>query len=355
MHICPPRRLLVALVMLLSARAGAQSRYHDHVQYVGTIQRRVPDARSAELVLNVWGSTDSTFRGYMTIGAPIGRSGVMHGRYVNGSLEFTSVSTSGDSISWHSSRVGLDLSGEFEIRAGAGVGQSGVWSVKLAHGTALAFRGATPAGSISSLRSDWYWWFLLASVLLAFAFGFRRIWQWGGGAPNHWNFPLTDADARLRGVGGWLVWFLFAQIVSILMGLYRINSVWTSLTGIGWLQGVILPGLRPLIATESLYHIVRIILQAIAVALSTRLDRRARPWWILLFCFTLTYIVADVTRRTIPDGNATGDRGRRGSERRRRYHGDGGEYQSDKRFRLLYLDTVLVSLSPHQAQFRSHA
>ena len=286
-------RCLIALAMLVCMRADAQNRIHEHVQYTGTIERRVPDSRSAPLTMNVWGSTDSTFRGYMTIGAPLGRSGAMFGRFVKESLEFTSVSESGDSIRWRSSGVGLQLTGDYEILGGAGVGQSGTWSVALAHGTALASPGSKPAGSISPLRSDWPWWLLLASVTLAVVWGFAHIWRHGDAAVVEWSFPVTDADARLRGVGGWLTWFLFLQIVGLLLTLYRIRMIWSVFHGLNWMIGEILPALRPTIAMESVLHILSLVIQPIGVVLTARLDRRARQWWMLFYALAIAYRVAD--------------------------------------------------------------
>jgi hypothetical protein len=287
-------RIAVALALAFSLSVSASCQNHVHVQYVGTIDRAAPDARSAALTLNVWSSTDSTLNGYMTIAAPIGRSGRMFGWIEKDSLELLSASETGDSIRWYSSRMGARLTGTYEVFAGAGRGQTGRWSVMLAHGTALSPAGTPPAASISSLRSDWAGWLLLVATVLAFAWGFRRIWNLTSRGHVEWTFPITDAEARLRGPGGWMAWFLFAQLFAFLLTLTRASHIWTNVTGVSWLMGEIVPGLRPMLAMESLAKLAALTLPIVAVVLTTRLDRRARPWWMLLLALDFAYAAADI-------------------------------------------------------------
>jgi hypothetical protein len=273
------RRLTLVLVLSLSLSATANCQ--GHVQYTGSIERRAPDTRSAAVTLNVWSSTDSTLHGYISIAPPIGRSGEMTGWFEKDSLELLSASESGDSIRWYSSRLGAHLTGTYAVYSGAGAGQTGNWSVTLVHGTALSPPGTPPAVSVSSLRSDLPGWLLLAVTVLAFAWGFRRIWRSSNTRPVEWTFPVTDADARLRGVGGWMAWFLFAQLLSFLLALVRVTHVWTTVHGTSWSMGEVIPELRPMLAMESIANIAQLTSPIVAVVLTTRLDQRARPWWLL--------------------------------------------------------------------------
>ena len=288
-----PGRVLVALALSLCVNPTAQGQRL--AQYTGTLERHTPQPATAALSLTVYARNDSTFRGYVYVAPPLGRSGDLHGWFRHDSIAIISISETGDEIHWISARVGSHIRGTYLVVDGAGRGQAGKWSLDLAHGTALAARDGAPAESISPFRSDWYWWMLLAASLVGLALVVARIWRRGDDRPREWTIPAPDADARLRGVGGWMAWFLFAQILNVIFGIVRIRSVWWNFNGGSWRIGALVLGLRPLLGLEACMQIVALILPLAAVVLTTRLDRRARPLWLLYLGILFAYTTIDMS------------------------------------------------------------
>jgi hypothetical protein len=283
-------RLALALTVLSHSSAHGQ----ELARYTGTLDRRLPTIATAALSLTVFSRTDSSFEGYVSVGPPLGRTGEMSGWFVRDSLELVSMSQTGDSIRWTCAHGGIHLTGTYAVLAGAGIGQSGSWTLELAQGTALARPGGTGGESISVLRTDLPWWLLLATVLLAFVWGFWRIWRQGEHRRVEWTVPLTDTEARLRGVGGWMALFLFGQIAAILLSLRRIVAIISGADASAWNLGAIIPGHRPTLAMEVIVHLARVIVPTVAILLTVRLDRRARPWWLLWLCMLFLYGACDL-------------------------------------------------------------
>lgn len=286
-------RVLVAFTLSMCVHPAAQGQRL--AQYTGTLERHTPQPATAALSLTIYARNDSTFRGYVYVAPPLGRSGDLNGWFRHDSIEITSISETGDEIHWNSARVGSHMRGTYVVTDGAGRGQAGTWSLDLAHGTALVALGDAPAESISSIRSDWYWWMLLAASLVGLSWIVARIWRRGDARPREWTIPLPDADARLRGVGGWMAWFLFAQILNVIFGIVRIRSVWWNFNGGSWRTGALVSGLRPLLGLEACMQIVALLLPLVAVVLTTRLDRRARPLWLLYLGILFAYTIVDMS------------------------------------------------------------
>jgi hypothetical protein len=91
-----------------------------------------------------------------------------------------------------------------------------------------------------------------------------------------------------------MAWFLFAQLFAFLLTLSRASHIWTNVSGVSWMIGEIVPGLRPMLAMESLAKLAALTLPVVGVVLTTRLDGRARPWWMLLLALDFIYAAADI-------------------------------------------------------------
>jgi len=231
----------------------------------------------------------------MYVAPPLGRSGELKGWFRHDSIAILTISETGDEIHWYSVRVGSHMRGNYMVVDGAGRGQAGTWTLDLAHGAALAGRGDAPAESISSFRSDWFWWILLAASLAGLAWVVARIWRRGDVRPREWTIPVPDAEARLRGVGGWMAFFLFGQILNVIFAIGTIRGIWWNFIGTNWHTGALVPGMRPLLALESICHITTLLLPVVAVVLTTRLDRRARPLWLLYLGLMFAYATVDAS------------------------------------------------------------
>jgi hypothetical protein len=227
----------------------------------------------------------------------------------------SSRSTTGDSIEWRAARIDTGATGTYEIVAGAGIGQTGSWRLALLRGTAVAAPGKNPAATISVFRTDWPSWLALVAVVSGFLWGFWKIWARPVARRIEWTEPVSAADAKLRGVGGWMLLFLFGRVVTVLLSVPRFFHGIKVLYSGSWSLGSLIPGLQPQLVAESLARGGQVVLCAIAVFLTTRLDPRARPWWLLVLALLFTYCAADIAlsgnltaQMTIIDGAAVGAR-----------------------------------------------
>jgi len=277
---------LIAIVVAASAlacvpqtlRPQAADRYHGAV-----VNSSVPSS-PASLDLAVFDRSDTLTVGWLTIGPPLAGTGIAVG-FVRGrdSLLLVSMSQSGDTIFWTSPSRSGTIGGSYSIRSGISTGQSGSWQLRpVAAPSRLPLIGSAIASAI-----------VLTLALLGIAHGgMERWWRWRD--PR--KLPLLPDQQRrsLTGVGGWLGWFVFGVILTLIYKLVTIESSVENLGTGAWLISAVVPGIRPTLFVESVFHFIQILGSVVGLALLFRSSRSAPLFWVLLLILFISYGIYDL-------------------------------------------------------------
>jgi len=85
---------------------------------------------------------------------------------------------------------------------------------------------------------------------------------------------------RVSGIGGWLAFFCFGQLLTTAIAAFRAPSTIDDVMGGSWDLGAISPPLRPTLLLEMTINFARIILPAIGLYLTFKRNRYTPRFWL---------------------------------------------------------------------------
>jgi hypothetical protein len=235
--------------------------------------------------------TDTSFGAFVETGTPQGGSGGAYGWFPDGVLTIVSVSAAGDTILWKSTSEGPAIGGSYSVTGGSAQGEGGAWSARLVQGQAITAKTLTvPDGS----STGWVEVLLALTALTGVALlGFRWISKIPrrplGAAPLS-----TSLASKLYGVGGWMLWFLVGQSLTILFMLAQLPEIWSLETQSSWSMGTLLPGLRFLLTIESVMHVGQIVLPTVGIYLTVKHHPWTPRFWFLYLMWLAAYGIIDI-------------------------------------------------------------
>jgi hypothetical protein len=280
-----------------------------------------PDS-AAMLTLTIWPRRDTTFGGYLRAGAPVGRSGGASAWQDGAMFRLYTVSDDGDTVAWSSRQSGKTLGGTYEVVGGAAKGLGGTWRANLVSGPP-----ATEATLNQSMQRtiippvEAVWPAVLFTVIVVAGV------RWVRGAPvppsEQERDPLGVLDTR---VGGWLLLFVFGQLVGLVLVLLELRNFSSGLNDDVWSMGAAVSGLRGTIVVEKLMALTRLVASVIGLKLIATRSRIAPRFWFAFLVLLAVYFVGDLVSAAWIDEQSTalsGTSGRAtdGSASRTSYHG----------------------------------
>ena len=268
---------LTAIVLLAAGRpVGGQQPWY----YRGAVINDGPPARSAVLEFAVSERSDTAIVGWLRVHPPLGGSGFAYAELGGDSLEIVTVSAKGDTAVWQSATYGRQLGGRYHVTGGRSAGETGSWSLAGASDPSRAIR--IPLAIVLGIA-------LVGGLFLAA----RQI------APAWWRTraPLAlspETSERLTGVGGWLAWYLFANVLTAGVLVYRLPTIGSAEGGSSWLMGDIFAGLRPLIVMEEAVHVAQLAGILVGAALLLKRRPEAPAYWTLFLGTLALYGMIDL-------------------------------------------------------------
>ena len=288
-------RCALALLVLLTSLAcrtdnGTWSLYEGSVTSDSS-----PDS-PAVARLTVSSDGDTAFSGYLEIAEPLARTaGGVWGWYPPDSVAFLTLSATEDTILWTAPRpttADERLDGSYEVIGGRGDGQGGRWSATLERGSALRPRDSSPVAVPQEPVSRLPWLALiLGFVVLSVATG----WALQPSSVTRADpATLSATDAQVDGVGGWMIWFLFGQGVTILWTLVELPTAYAPFHDGTWEMGQVLPAFQPILMLELLVSSIQIAAPALGMYLTLTRDPRAPRLWFVYLATMLVYSIVEV-------------------------------------------------------------
>jgi len=282
---------ILILAVAASVLSGAPHMLHgqaaDH--YRGAVVNSSLPSSPASLELAVFDRSDTLTVGLLTVGAPLGGSGLAVGFLRGGdSLLLVSMSRSGDTILWTSPSRSGSIGGSYAVRGGQYAGQSGQWQMQpMPAPSRLPLIGAAIATSVA---------ITLAMLGIARA-AKERWWRWRASTPLR---PLpAQQRSSLTGVGGWLAWFVLGVIATVL---YKIATLAGAVDNLGtgaWMIAAVIPGIRPVLFVESVFHFLQIVASLVGLTLLFRSARAAPVYWVVLLITFTAYGVYDLASGSV--------------------------------------------------------
>ena len=279
-----PFRRVAALVSLTVCACGRGA-----ARYEGTVTYKTSPDTSRSLHITALNWTDSSFGGMVEIGAPSG-AGSAYGWFPNDTLNIVSLSPQGDTLVWKGTPQGPTLGGTYKVIGGPSLGAAGVWKAQLVAGRAIT------AKNLSATDSSDVGWTEILTVLGGIAVLALLSLRWMLQVPSTPTSPppASSLAPALYGVGGWMLWFLIGQGVTVLFMLARLPELWSPDTQASWSIGTLLPGLRPLLTIEAAMHLGQIGLPVVGIVLTVQHRSRTPRFWVLYLLFLGAYGVIDV-------------------------------------------------------------
>ena len=278
----------VALLTLVACDSGGAtwSLYH------GTVTSDASPPATATARLTVAADGDTAFAGYFEIDKPLAhRAGSVWGWYLPDSVAFLTVSASEDTVLWVAARPADTterLDGRFEVIGGRSSGQRGSWTATLSRG--ISITSLTTISHGTSGRVSWLV-FVLGFLGLSIATG----WALRPDSPLRAEPPILSAtDAEVNGVGGWMVWFLFGQGVTIIWTLVQLRTVYAPFHDGTWEMGQIFAGFHQLLTLELLMASLQIAAPLLGLILTVRHDARAPRVWFVYLAVLVVYSIVEV-------------------------------------------------------------
>ena len=275
-----------AVLLLLVAACGRRG----SARYEGTLtDSALPDSQQAlSITALTW--TDSSFAGVVEHGASGGAGGA-YGWFSKNELHIVSLSPRGDTILWKATSEGPAISGSYVVNGGPSQGSTGVWTTHLVRGRPITRQSLTTTDS-----SDVGW----PEVLLALGAVVVLIWLsfvWLSKIPRTpvGPPPETSLAPKLYGIGGWMLWFLIGQGLTILFMLARLPELWSPDTQGSWSMGTLLPGMRALLTIEAAMHVGQIVLPVVGFVLTVKHHPWTSRFWFLYLMFLAAYGIIDIT------------------------------------------------------------
>jgi hypothetical protein len=246
-----------------------------------------PDSAS-RLTLTLWSRTDTSFTGYLILGAPLHGGGSAYLWHESGVLKMLTVSEAGDTIVWTSRRSDEAIGGQYHIVGGEASGQGGTWRATLAAGSALS--PATLRRGRSSVLLppfDAIWPVLLIMGIVVIGV------RWILASPTSTSSPEL-LPGQTGAVSGWLALFICGQLVTIVIMLAKVGTLLEPFQRGVWDLGSAVAGMHGLLAMEMLTHVVQILAPAIGVYLIVARKRYAPRFWLAYLVFMGAYAVIDI-------------------------------------------------------------
>lgn len=276
------RRLLPILAAALVAAACADQ---SATQYVGVVMNESDPEAEGSLRLTLFERSDTAFSGVMELGAPAAGTGSAYAWHEQGELRIVTVgATTSDTIYWSSRLSDAALGGQFEITGGERAGQTGTWRGRLVKGMP-----ASPA-TLQRPRPTPLppWTATWPAVLLAIAV--VLLARWIRRAPAA---AADAADGPRIPIGGWLTFFMVAQVLGILASTARLGMVHEEYVG-GLAVGAAIPVMQPLIVLETIMQLASGVVAAGGLWLTAKRSRYAPRYWLAYFGTVAAYVVVDL-------------------------------------------------------------
>jgi hypothetical protein len=261
----------------------------DLIEYRGSAMSEATTDSAASLSILFWSHTDSSFSGFVRVGPPISGSGSAYAWHEHATLKIVTVSSAGDTLLWTSRATDDSIGGTFQT-IGAPTEQAGTWRAQRVKGRAIS-----PAALRAPTRSDWPVPALLVlpAVVLATILGMRWILR----KPTPPGPPLDDdrlaTIGRVSGIGGWLAFFCFGQLVTTVIAVIRAPSTIGDVVS-SWALGAISPLLRPTLLLEVTFNFARIILPAVGLYLTFRRNRYTPRFWMAFTIVVGVFAAIDI-------------------------------------------------------------
>ena len=270
--------VLLALAVICSPHA-ALGQVADY--YRGTVVNDDFTGQPADLELFIFDRTDSTTAGWMQVGAPLGGSGITSVVARNlDSLYLITVTATADTLVWASPRRTGILEGRYWIRGPNSAGQGGRWRLlpqTRISPTALTLF-AICAGALCVL--------LIAALSVA---GHQRWWAWRSERVS----PTAEERGRLNGVGGWLAWIVFWQLI---IAVYLLATAHDTAGAFGgpWMLDAAIPGMRVALFIEGTAHSFQLFGIVLGIVLIWRRSALAPPYWVAMLLLSAGFAITDL-------------------------------------------------------------
>jgi hypothetical protein len=274
--------VFIALVVCACGRRGS-------ARYEGTVtDTALPDSQtSLSITALTW--TDSSFAGVVENGAS-GGAGAAYGWFPNGVLTIVSVSPGGDTLLWKATSEGPAIGGTYTVTGGPSQGTQGIWTTHLVGGRAITRKSLTVADT-----ADVGWMEVLAALGAVLAVTWLSL-RWLMKIPRTPSSPplATSLAPQLYGIGGWMLWFLIGQGLTILFMLARLPELWSADTQSSWSMGALLPGMRALLTIESAMHLGQIVLPIAGFVLTVKHHAWTARFWLVYLMYLAAYGIIDI-------------------------------------------------------------
>jgi hypothetical protein len=262
---------------------------HEASRYVGSVMDDSAADSASTLTLTIWPRTDSTFTGHAIVAQPVGRGGAASAWNEGTTLKLYSLSADGDTIVWTSTQSGAALGGTYEVIGGVFRGQGGTWRARLVSGPPASpetLRRAAQRVPLPPIDAVWP-----ALVLVALVAACAR---WVRAAPVRPSDAVTDPLGVIdRSIGGWLIFFMFGQIVSVATLAYQLPHAIDQLDIGSWALGAAVMGMRGALVVEKLAMLLRIVAPLLGLWLIWNRSRFAPRFWLVYLVLVAAFLVLD--------------------------------------------------------------
>lgn len=301
----PARAARLSLGVVLLGAAGC--REPGSARYDGAIYNSSREVRGTGH-LTIFSRADSSISAYLRADTSLGTTGRTVGWATPTGWHLETSTALGDTILWRgdgrlASLDGALLAGSYTVIGGPSAGEIGTFEWSLLRGRGLELPAQRSAFvSTAGMRLE------APLVVFAAALGvalFFVVYRWVQATPFDRNNerPVSPLARQLDGVGGWMGWFVFGQVVTTLMMLVRIREVWAPFENGTWVLMGTLSGMRAMLSLELAIHVMQIAVPIVGIVLTTRHRAEApRLWFAYLSVLTIYAAVDLVATSTLSSG-----------------------------------------------------
>jgi hypothetical protein len=273
---------IIAILTLFGMSPGSSASGQIRTHYRGAARSASDPHSPGTLEWSVFAQTDSQSTGWLAIGPPLIGSGLTAAFKGKDTTLLVTASASGDTIVWYSPNNGDALGGEYRIVAGQYAGQQGEWSL-------------TPdpvmPDSLRVLAA-----LAVAAILLAGIYFLARRYS-----PGYWRgrlaSPANFSDEQVRNwdeIGGWLAFFFFGGVVTIIWLLATIGEVGSTIGSGMWMLAAPVPAFRYTLFLEATAQLLQLGGTVIGLFLIYRKSPLAPLFWVFLLITALVYSLYDI-------------------------------------------------------------